>query len=288
MFDFPEILAFPLLGGWINLAVEWLTINLEPFFDVITIGIREPLVGIEHGLWWLPWWAVIVILAGVAWRFAGRRIAVIALVGMFFIGVMGLWDQTMTTLAIIITSVGVSLLVGIPLGIAAAKSDRFEAMIRPVLDGMQTMPSFVYLIPAVFFFGLGKVPAVVATFIYAVPPCIRLTNLGIRQVSKELVEAGQAFGCTGLQLLLKIQLPLARPSIMAGVNQTIMMALAMVVIASMIGASGLGLEVLRGIQRLDVGRGFLAGFAIVIVAIIIDRISQSLGKANGTIKLLKR
>ncbi len=288
MFDFPEILAFPLLGEWINLAVEWLTINLEPFFDVITIGIREPLVGIEHGLWWLPWWAVIVILAGVAWRFAGRRIAVIALVGMFFIGVMGLWDQTMTTLAIIITSVVVSLLVGIPLGIAAAKSDRFEAMIRPVLDGMQTMPSFVYLIPAVFFFGLGKVPAVVATFIYAVPPCIRLTNLGIRQVSKDLVEAGQAFGCTGVQLLLKIQLPLARPSIMAGVNQTIMMALAMVVIASMIGASGLGLEVLRGIQRLDVGRGFLAGFAIVIVAILIDRISQSLGKANSTIKLLKR
>jgi len=288
MFDFPEILAFPLLGEWINLAVEWLTINLEPFFDVITIGIREPLVGIEHGLWWLPWWAVIVILAGVAWRFAGRRIAVIALVGMFFIGVMGLWDQTMTTLAIIITSVAVSLLIGIPLGIVAAKSDRFESVIRPVLDGMQTMPSFVYLIPAVFFFGLGKVPAVVATFIYAVPPCIRLTNLGIRQVSKEIVEAGKTFGCTGVQLLFKIQLPLARPSIMAGVNQTIMMALAMVVIASMIGASGLGLEVLRGIQRLDVGHGFLAGSAIVIIAIIIDRVSQSLGKANSTTKLLKR
>ena len=282
MFDFPEILAFPLLGEWINIAVKWLTINLAPFFDVITIGIREPLVGIEHGLWWLPWWAVIVILAGVAWRFAGRRIAVVALAGMFFIGVMGLWDQTMTTLAIIITSVVVSLLIGIPLGIFAAKSDRFEAMIRPVLDGMQTMPSFVYLIPAVFFFGLGKVPAVVATFIYAVPPCIRLTNLGIRQVSKELVEAGKAFGCTGVQLLFKIQLPLARPSIMAGVNQTIMMALAMVVIASMIGASGLGLEVLRGIQRLDVGHGFLAGLAIVIVAIIIDRVSQSLGKAGKT------
>jgi glycine betaine/proline transport system permease protein len=176
MFDFPEILSFPLLAEWINLAVKWLTINWAPFFDIITIGIREPLVQLEHGLWWLPWWAVIIILAGVAWRFAGRRIAVIALVGMFFIGVMGLWDQTMTTMAIIITSVAVSLLIGIPLGIVAAKSDRFEAIMRPLLDGMQTMPSFVYLIPAVFFFGLGKVPAVVATFIYAVPPCIRLTN----------------------------------------------------------------------------------------------------------------
>jgi len=149
---------------------------------------------------------------------------------------------------------------------------------------MQTMPSFVYLIPAVFFFGLGKVPAVVATFIYAVPPSIRLTNLGIRQVSAETVEAGRSFGCTGAQLLFKIQLPLARPSIMAGVNQTIMMALAMVVIASMIGASGLGLEVLRGIERLDVGRGFLAGSAIVIVAIIIDRISQAFGKTGNTRK----
>ena len=181
-----------------------------------------------------------------------------------------------------------SVLVGIPLGILAATNDRFEAMLKPILDGMQTMPSFVYLIPAVFFFGLGKVPAVVATFIYAVPPCIRLTNLGIRQVSKEIVEAGKAFGCNALQLLFKIQLPLARPTIMAGVNQTVMMALAMVVIASMIGASGLGLEVLRGIQRLDVGRGFLAGISIVIVAIIIDRVSQSLGKANSNIKLLKR
>jgi len=288
MFDFPEILAFPFLGEWINLAVAWLTVNLEPFFDVITIGIREPLVQIEHLLWWLPWWSIILILMAAAWKSAGYKTALGTLLGMAFIGIIGLWDQTMTTLAIIITSVAVSVLVGIPLGILAATNDRFEAMLKPILDGMQTMPSFVYLIPAVFFFGLGKVPAVVATFIYAVPPCIRLTNLGIRQVSKEIVEAGKAFGCNALQLLFKIQLPLARPTIMAGVNQTVMLALAMVVIASMIGASGLGLEVLRGIQRLDVGRGFLAGISIVIVAIIIDRVSQSLGKANSNIKLLKR
>ena len=288
MFDFPEIFFFPFLGEWINLAVKWLTINWAPFFDIITIGIREPLVQLEHGLWWLPWWAFIIILMATAWKLAGYKIALVSLFGMLFIGTMGLWDQTMTTLAIIITSVAVSLLIGIPIGIVAAKNDRFEAILRPILDGMQTMPSFVYLIPAVFFFGLGKVPAVVATFIYAVPPCIRLTNLGIRQVSQELVEAGRAFGCTGAQLLFKIQLPLARPSIMTGVNQTIMMALAMVVIASMIGASGLGLEVLRGIQRLDVGHGFLAGLSIVIVAVIIDRISQSLGKADRGKSMLKR
>ncbi len=288
MFDFPEIFFFPFLGEWINLAVKWLTVNWAPLFDIITIGIREPLVQLEHGLWWLPWWAFISRLMATAWKLAGYKIALLSLFGMLFIGAMGLWDQTMTTLAIIITSVAVSLLIGIPIGIVAAKNDRFEAILRPILDGMQTMPSFVYLIPAVFFFGLGKVPAVVATFIYAVPPCIRLTNLGIRQVSQELVEAGRAFGCTGAQLLFKIQLPLARPSIMTGVNQTIMMALAMVVIASMIGASGLGLEVLRGIQRLDVGHGFIAGLSIVIVAVIIDRISQSLGKADRGKSLLKR
>ncbi|HEY92328.1 MAG TPA: proline/glycine betaine ABC transporter permease [Dehalococcoidia bacterium] len=280
MFEFPE-LYFP-LGEWINIVVDWLTVNLAPFFDFITVVIRWPLVEIERLLWWLPWWVVIIIIVGVAWWFAGRWVALFSLIGMLFIGAVGIWDETMTTLAIIITSVAISVLVGIPLGVLMAKSDRVEAMMRPFLDGMQTMPSFVYLIPAVFFFGLGKVPAVVATFIYAVPPCIRLTNLGIRQVAAEVIEAGKAFGSNQWQLLFKIQLPLARPSIMAGVNQTIMMALAMVVIASMIGAAGLGLEVLRGIQRLDVGRGFIAGLAIVIVAIIIDRVSQSLGKMHTT------
>jgi glycine betaine/proline transport system permease protein len=286
MFEFPEFFSFP-LGDWINIIVDWLTKNLAPLFDTITIIIREPLVQIEHFLWWLPWWGVIVIFTGLAWRFAGRRVALITLVGMLFVGAMGLWDATMTTMAIIVTSVAISLLIGIPLGILAAKNDRFEATLRPLLDGMQTMPSFVYLIPAVFFFGLGKVPAVVATFIYAVPPCIRLTNLGIRQVAADVVEAGNAFGATPFQILFKIQLPLARPSIMAGVNQTIMMALAMVVIASMIGASGLGLEVLRGIERLDVGRGFIAGLSIVIIAIMIDRVSQAFGKMKDTSRLSK-
>ncbi|MGB2826953.1 MAG: proline/glycine betaine ABC transporter permease [Dehalococcoidales bacterium] len=283
MFNFPEIFSFP-LGEWINIAVEWLTVTLAPVFNVITIAIRTPLVYIERLLWWLPWWVLILIFTAVSWRVAKHWIALLTLVGFIFIGVAGLWNDTMTTIALIVTSVFVSVFIGIPLGILAAKNDRFQSLIRPILDGMQTMPSFVYLIPAVFFFGLGKVPAVVATFIYAVPPCIRLTNLGIRQVAAETVEAGRAFGCTETQLLFKIQLPLARPTIMAGVNQTIMMALAMVVIASMIGAAGLGLEVLRGIERLDVGRGFMAGFAIVIVAIIIDRISQAFGRTGNTRK----
>ncbi len=283
MLDFPEIFELP-LGEWINIAVQWLTVTFAPVFNVITIGIRTPLVYIERFLLWMPWWALILVLTILAWRVAKRWVAMIAALGLIFIGWIGLWNDTMITIAIIVTSVFVSVLISVPLGILAAKNDRFEASIRPILDGMQTMPSFVYLIPAVFFFGLGKVPAVVATFIYAVPPSIRLTNLGIRQVSAETVEAGKSFGCTGLQLLFKIQLPLARPNIMAGVNQTIMMALAMVVIASMIGASGLGLEVLRGIERLDVGRGVLAGSAIVIVAIIIDRISQAFGRTGNTLK----
>jgi len=282
MWDFPELLSFPLLEEWINIVVDWLTHSLAPFFDVITVAIREPMEGIEQLLLWLPWWVVIVISSGVAWRFAGRRIALLLLIGLLFIGVVALWDDTMTTLAIIVTAVAVSIIIGIPVGILMAKSDRLEATIRPVLDAMQTMPSFVYLLPAVFFFGLGKVPAVIATFIYAVPPCIRLTNLGIRQVSTEVVEAGKAFGSSEWQLLFKIQLPLAMPSIMAGVTQTVMMALGMVVLASMIGASGLGLRVLLSLERLDVGKGFLAGIAIVIVAIMIDRIGQALVKTRKT------
>lgn len=278
MFDFPDI-NFP-LGDWINTIVEWLTQTLAPFFDVVTEIIRTPLVGIERFLLWLPWWVVILIFAGIAWKFAGWKITLFATAGLVFIGIMGVWDDTMTTLAIVLASVLVSLIVGIPLGISASKSDRIYGVLRPILDFMQTMPAFVYLIPAVFFFGLGKVPAVVATCIYAVPPCIRLTNLGIRQVPAETVEAGRSFGTTPRQLLFKIQLPLAIPTIMAGINQTIMMALAMVVICSMIGTAGLGLEVLKGIQRLDFGRAFIAGISIVIMAMILDRITQSFGESR--------
>lgn len=275
MFDFPDI-DFP-LGEWINTIIDWLTRTLEPLFDVITQIIRTPMLGIERALLWLPWWVIIILVAGIAWKFAGWKISLFSVTGLIFIGIMGLWDDSLITLSIVLASVLISLVVGIPVGIAAAKSDRFYSLVRPVLDLMQTMPAFVYLIPAVVFFGLGRVPAVVATCIYAVPPCIRLTNLGIRQVPDETIEAGKSFGTTARQLLFKIQLPLAIPNIMAGINQTIMMALAMVVICSMIGAGGIGLEVLRGIQRLDFGRAFMAGISIVIMAMILDRTTQSLG-----------
>ncbi|MCK4274253.1 MAG: ABC transporter permease subunit [Dehalococcoidales bacterium] len=192
------------------------------------------------------------------------------------IGSFGYWDLSMMTLAIIIAAVIISLAVGIPVGIIMAKNNRVEAIIRPVLDAMQTMPSFVYLIPALMLFGLGKVPAVFATIIYAVPPVIRLTNVGIRQVPQSIVEAAQAFGSNGRQVLFEVQIPLAIPSIMVGINQTTMMALAMVVIASMIGARGLGLEVLLSINRIEVGRGFEAGLSIVLLAIIIDRITHAM------------
>jgi glycine betaine/proline transport system permease protein len=217
---------------------------------------------------------VIGVLAAIAWRLKNWRLAAGVVAGLLFIGVLGLWDAAMQTLAIVIAATFLALAVGVPVGIGMAQSDRLERLMRPLLDMMQTMPSFVYLIPALMLFGLGKVPGLIATFIYAVPPAIRLTNLGIRQVAPDVIEASQAFGSTSTQILLKVQLPLALPTIMTGVNQTIMMALAMVVIASMIGAGGLGNEVLNGIARLEVGRGFAAGMSIVILAIIIDRLTQ--------------
>jgi glycine betaine/proline transport system permease protein len=192
------------------------------------------------------------------------------------IGSFGYWELAMMTLGLTAAAVFVSLAVGIPVGITMAKSDLVESIIRPILDAMQTMPSFVYLIPALMFFGLGKVPALFATLIYAVPPVIRLTNVGIRQVSYNVIEAARAFGASPRQILFDVQIPLAVPSIMVGINQTTMMALAMVVIASMIGARGLGLEVLLAINRIEVGRGFEAGISIVFLAIIIDRITHAL------------
>jgi glycine betaine/proline transport system permease protein len=188
---------------------------------------------------------------------------------------MGLWEQTVQTLSLVLAASTVALAVGVPVGISMARSDLIESLIRPVLDFMQTMPPFVYLIPAAIFFGLGTVPGAIATVVFAMPPAVRLTNLGIRQVNEEQIEAGLAFGCTRRQLLTKVQLPLAMPSIMAGVNQTIMLALSMVVIASMIGAGGLGNTVLTGIQRLNVGLGFEGGLGVVILAILLDRITQS-------------
>ncbi|MDJ0817949.1 MAG: proline/glycine betaine ABC transporter permease [Desulfobacterales bacterium] len=270
---FPENIDIP-LDTWVDGAMDWVLNTFSGFFDMLGTVILYFMLYIEKFFLWLPWPILVFGVGILAWRVLGSWLMGLGMAGMlFFIGALGLWELGMMTLSLVVASVIISLAIGIPLGIAIASSDRLEAFIKPLLDGMQTMPSFVYLIPALMLFGLGKVPALFATIIYAVPPVIRLTNVGIREVSASVIEAAHAFGSSYWQILFKVQLPLARPTILVGVNQTTMMALAMVVIASMIGAKGLGLEVLLAINRIEVGRGFEAGLCIVFMAIIIDRIS---------------
>ena len=275
MTEFPRFLQIP-VAGWIDSIVSWIVANLGSVLDAIGDVLLAVLVAIEHALLWIPWFVILIAVAFVAW-YAIRKWWAAPLMASFLIliGTFGYWDLAMMTLALILAAVLLSLLIGIPTGIVTARSDRFANVLRPVLDAMQTMPSFVYLIPALMFFGLGKVPAVFATVIYAVPPVIRLTNVGIRGVPSSVIEAAQAFGASSRQILMEVQLPLAFPSIMVGVNQTTMMALAMVVISSMIGARGLGMEVLLAINRIEVGRGFEAGLSIVLLAILIDRVTHA-------------
>jgi len=266
---------------WITALVDFLMDNAQKLFDLISLVLDSLTYAIEEILLFLPAWLLVILIAAfAAWR-GSWRFAIFSGASLLLIIGMDLWMETVETLALVIAATLVSLAMGLPLGILAARHDTVERMMRPVLDLMQTMPAFVYLIPAVMFFGLGKVPGVVATIVFSMPPAVRLTNLGVRQVPRDLIEAGLAFGCTPWQLLMKVQLPAARPSIMAGVNQTIMLALSMVVIASMIGAGGLGDTVLRGIQRLDVGLGFEGGIAVVILAIILDRLTQSFGQRKN-------
>ena len=264
-------------ANWIDLLVEWLLNNFKAVFDIIKVLTGLVLNNCEKFFLWLPWWAVILLVFVFSFWLAGRRVAIFSVAGMYLILLLGLWDLSMITMALMTVAVFISNLIGIPMGILAAKSDRFEKSIRPLLDAMQVMPSFVYLIPALMFFGIGRVPAVMACVIYALPPAVRLTNLGIRQVPTELMEAAHAFGTTQMQLLLKLELPIAMPSIMAGVNQTIMMNLGMAVLAAMIAAGGLGREVLMSLGQIDIGRGFVAGFCIVILAMVLDRITQVIG-----------
>ncbi len=276
MFKFPSQIKIP-LATWVDELMDWVLTHWGAFFDALGDVLLQVLLYIEKFFLWLPWFVVLILIGVVAWRALGRwwhGLIMAAL--LFIIGAFGYWKLAMMTLALVTSSVLISLAIGIPTGILMAQSDLFESLFRPVLDAMQTMPSFVYLIPALMLFGLGKVPAVFATIIYAVPPVIRLTNVGIRQVSKSVLEAAESLGSSSRQILFNVQLPLAFPSIMVGVNQTTMMALSMVVVASMIGARGLGLEVLLAINRIEVGRGFEAGLSIVFLAIIIDRITHAL------------
>ncbi|MFC3530830.1 ABC transporter permease [Vogesella facilis] len=266
-----------IIGKSVEETVNYLFLHFRTGFDAFSAGLGAVVKLLEDGLGIVPFAAMLVFLVGIAiWR-RGIVFAVFVGLALQAIQYMGLWSQTISTLALVIAATFFSLALGVPLGIWGARNNRVEVILRSLLDFMQTMPAFVYLIPAVILFGLGRVPAVIATIVFSMPPVVRLTTLGIRQVREELLEAGRSFGSTDAQLLWKIQLPNALPSIMAGVNQTIMMALSMVVVASMIGAGGLGEYVLSGIQRLDIGIGFEGGLGVVLLAIVLDRLTESFG-----------
>ena len=265
------------VGEYIEVAIEWMNTTLAPVFDTISFIVGSAIALFEQSMLAPPSFLMIPFLAALAWRLSGWKVGVFALAGFFLVDGMALWDDAMRTLALVLASATFALLVGLPAGIWASRRDRVATILRPILDFMQTMPAFVYLIPAVLFFRLGKVPGAMATVIFAMPPAVRLTNLGIRKVSEESVEAARAFGGSSREILFKVQLPQAMPTILAGVNQTIMLALSMVVIAAMIGAGGLGQQVLKGIEQLKIGLGFESGLAVVILAMFLDRVTQSLG-----------
>ena len=271
--DFPIDVSKEIEGG-VDDSIDWIVVTFGDFFDAVSDAIKVVLGKLRDLLVWIPWPIMMALVFIIGWKVASIKIATMSVIGLIILALVNLWDPTMVTVAIMIVSVFLSIVVGIPVGILAARSDKVDTGIRPVLDTMQTMPSFVYLVPGIMLFGLGNVAAIFATVLYALPPCIRLTNLGIRQVDPSVVEAGEAFGSSNMQLLFKIQIPMAIPTIMAGINQTVMMALAMSTIAAMVGAGGLGIEVLRAMGQLREGEAVIAGCAIVVLAIIIDRISQ--------------
>ncbi|GAB3486804.1 glycine betaine/L-proline ABC transporter permease ProW [Marinomonas epiphytica] len=271
--------------NWVETSLTWLVDHGRPLFQAIRIPIDLILSSFEAALVSTPAPFMLLVLFFLAWQFSNIRLAIATVASFVFIGLIGAWSQAMTTLSLVLTSVFFCLLIGLPVGIWLARSDTAAKFVRPILDAMQTTPAFVYLVPIVMLFGIGNVPGVVVTIIFALPPVIRLTILGIQQVPEELIEAGHSFGANKKQMLYRIQLPLALPTIMAGVNQTLMLSLSMVVIASMIAVGGLGQMVLRGIGRLDMGLAAVGGVGIVILAILLDRITQVLGANAGNTKL---
>lgn len=276
MNDFPNI-RIP-IGDGVQKFIDFLAENFQSFFDFIFVITSSSIKGLEAALIAIPWWILIILIAALGWYFTNLSGGILFGIFMFLIGSFDLWPETMTTISIVLISVVLSLVIGIPFGILMAFNNIVSVVMRPILDAMQTMPTFVYLIPVIFFFPLGNVPAVIATIIYALPPVMRLTELAIRNVDKEVVESAQSFGSSTMQMLTKVQLPQALPTIMAGVNQTTMMALAMAVVGSMVGAQGLGERVLYAINRIDISLGFEAGISIVFLAIIIDRITSGIAK----------
>ncbi|MEV4670192.1 ABC transporter permease subunit [Actinomadura sp. NPDC049382] len=276
------------VGEWFDNLVNWCTDHLSWLFDGIGTAIESSVDALTDVLTVLPPLGLTLVLAVIALVISGWRLALFTILGFALVDSMELWEASMDSLALVLVSAVVATVLSIPIGIAAARSDVVSRIVRPVLDFMQTMPAFVYLIPAIFFFSIGSVPGVVATVIFAMPPGVRLTELGIRGVDPEMVEAGEAFGTPPNRILTRIQIPLAMPSIMAGVNQLIMLSLSMVVIAGMVGAGGLGGEVLEGINRVDVAKGFEGGIAVVILAIYLDRLTGALGEGPSLMRGLWR
>lgn len=277
--DIPQI---P-LAQWTNDAMDYITDHFQGFFDQIQESTESLMMAVTDGLMFIPAIVMILLIAVLAF-FATKKkfgLAIFSILGLLFIYNQGLWEDLMNTVTLVLFASIISVVIGVPVGILMSKSKTIESIMKPILDFMQTMPGFVYLIPAVAFFGIGLVPGVFASIIFSIPPTIRFTNLGIKQVPKELIEASESFGSTGSQKLFNVELPLAKSTIMAGINQTVMLALSMVVIASMIGADGLGKKVLTAVQRADVGPGFVAGLGLVIFAIIIDRLTQSFNNKKG-------
>jgi glycine betaine/proline transport system permease protein len=273
------------VDAWVESGLNWLVEHGRPLFQAIRVPIDFILSSFETALVSTPAPFMLMILFLLAWQFSSLKLGVATAVSLTFIGMIGAWSEAMTTLSLVMTSVFFCLLIGLPMGIWLARSNTAAKFVRPILDAMQTTPAFVYLVPIVMLFGIGNVPGVVVTIIFALPPVVRLTILGIQQVPEELIEAGHSFGASKKQMLYRIQLPLALPTIMAGVNQTLMLSLSMVVIASMIAVGGLGQMVLRGIGRLDMGLAAVGGLGIVILAILLDRITQVLGVNAGNTKL---
>ncbi|MDP3842760.1 MAG: glycine betaine/L-proline ABC transporter permease ProW [Oxalobacteraceae bacterium] len=270
--------------AWINQGLGWVVQNFRPFFQTVRVPIDSTLTWVEALLQSVPSLAMVALFGLLAWQFAGRAVALGTLVSLAVVVLLGIWPEAMVTLSLVLTSLVFCLVLGLPLGILLASSDRAQRILRPLLDAMQTTPAFVYLVPVVMLFGIGNVPGVIVTIVFALPPLVRLTNLGIRQVRPDLIEAALAYGASPAQMLLKVQLPLAMPSIMAGVNQTLMLSLSMVVIASMIAVGGLGQMVLRGIGRLDMGLATVGGLGIVLLAISLDRITQAAGQPQRGVR----
>ncbi|MET3134065.1 glycine betaine/proline transport system permease protein [Oxalobacteraceae bacterium GrIS 1.11] len=266
------------LEHWINQGLGWAVQHLRPFFQAVREPIDAVLGGVDGLLHGIPAPLLIALVGLLAWQFAGRALAVGAVLALMLVLMLGIWPEAMVTLSLVLTALGFCLLAGLPLGVLLASSERARRVTRPLLDAMQTTPAFVYLVPVVMLFGIGNAPGVIVTIIFALPPLVRLTDLGIRQVRPDLIEAARAYGASPWQLLTKVQLPLALPSIMAGVNQALMLSLSMVVIASMIAVGGLGQMVLRGIGRLDMGLATVGGLGIVLLAITLDRITQAMGQ----------